>query len=468
MKVLLIEPPVSPFDIPTKVFAMPPPHHIERLAGPLITHHDVRIFDMRIDQDLQAELAEFQPDIVGCSCVAANSHIAKNILKEIKETNPEILTVVGGHHPSLAPEDFRQGHVDVVVVGEGEATLKDLVANYQHGPELSKIKGIAYRTPEGTFRMNPPRELIDLDKTPLPARHLTRKYRKRNRYFRANWRPVDCIISSRGCPFRCTFCGLWKINRGEYRYRDPRLVADELQKIQERNVLFVDDNTLDHVQKALGLAEIIGERGFDKQYEVYGRADTIVQHPQVVEKWRGIGMKLLLIGLEAFDDGMLSGMNKRTTAAMNRKAIEICHANGVEIAAYFIVHPNFDRDDFKRLLDFVMQNNLTHPVFAILTPFPGTDLYEQVKDHFLTDRLEILDFFHTVLPTRLPLEDFYREFARLYKKAYKTKDFIGSVFKGKAVLTPRMLSMIWKVRKHMADLRRHHDLIAEDTHKDME
>jgi radical SAM superfamily enzyme YgiQ (UPF0313 family) len=459
MKVLLIEPPVSPFDVPTKVFAMPPPYHLEVLAGKLIGNHDVQILDMRIDEDLDAEMSKFEPDVVGCSCVAANSHLAKQVLRRVKEFSPDIITVVGGHHPSLMPRDCNEPFIDAVVIGEGEDTLYELVGACESRRNWEDILGLAYRPKEGGFRINRNRELMNLEKLPMPARSLTRHHRERGLYFRGNWRPTDCIISSRGCPNRCTFCGLWKINRGKYRARPPGLIANEIESITAPNISFIDDNTLDHMENASALVEEIKRRGFKKRYEIYGRVDTVVLRPDLVEKWRDVGMELLLLGLEACDDEALMKMRKRTTTEMNRRAIEICHANGVEVAAYLIVDPAFDREDFRRLSEFVEQNNLTHPIFTILSPFPGTDLYSGVKDTLITEGFELMDFFHTVLPTKLPLDEFYEEFFGLYKRAYPFKKFIRSIAQGKAVLSPRMISMNLKVRKRLASLRSHHYLV---------
>jgi radical SAM superfamily enzyme YgiQ (UPF0313 family) len=466
MKVLLIEPPVSPFDVPTKIFEMPPPYHLEVLAGRLVGNHDVHILDMRIDENLDTELSMFRPDIVGCSCVAANSHIVKQVLRRVKELSTNIITVVGGHHPSLMPEDCNEAFIDIVVIGEGEETLYEIVEACESERNWGEIRGIAYRSKDGEFQTNRYRELMDLDKLPMPARSLTRLHRDKRLYFRGNWRPLDCTITSRGCPNKCTFCGLWKINRGKYRARSPRLIADELESITAPNIKFTDDNTLDHVDNASALAEEIKRRGIKKRYEVYGRVDTIVRRPDLVEKWRGVGMELLLVGLEACDDQTLKEMRKRTTTEMNRRAIEICHANGVEVAAYLIVDPAFDREDFRRLSEYVERNNLTHPVFTILSPFPGTDLYNMVKETLITEGFELMDFFHTVLPTRLPLDEFYDEFLALYRRAYPFKNFIKSLAQRKAVLSPGMISMHLKVRKRMASLRSHHYLVKERAPQD--
>jgi radical SAM superfamily enzyme YgiQ (UPF0313 family) len=118
-------------------------------------------------------------------------------------------------------------------------------------------------------------------------------------------------------------------------------------------ISFIDDNTLGNTTHAFQLAEIIKQRQLSEKFELYGRVDTIVKHPELVEKWCDAGMDLLIVGLESCDGNATREMNKHTTVEMNKKAIEICRANGVELAAYLIVDPDFDHDDFKRLTEYV-------------------------------------------------------------------------------------------------------------------
>jgi len=106
---------------------------------------------------------------------------------------------------------------------------------------------------------------------------------------------------------------------------------------------------------------------------------------------------------------------------------------------------------------------LIHPVFTILSPFPGTDLYNMVKETLITESFELIDFFHSVLPTKLPLDEFYEEFLGLYRRAYPFKNFIKAILQRKGVLSPSMISMNLKIRKRMASLRSHHDLVRRAT-----
>lgn len=167
-------------------------------------------------------------------------------------------------------------------------------------------------------------------------------------------------------------------------------------------------------------------------------------------------MKLLLVGLESFDENFLKMVNKNISFQTNKEAIKICHDLDVELVSYLIVDQRFDKSDFSKLSEFVRKNKLTHPIFTILTPFPGTELYDEVKNQLITERKDLIDFYHTVLPTKLPLEEFYEEFRKLYTQAYPLSSFIKALVQRKAVLSPAALKIMSSVKKRMQNLYQHH------------
>jgi radical SAM superfamily enzyme YgiQ (UPF0313 family) len=457
MRIILVEPPVSPYDVPTGLAALPEPLSLEILAA-AVPEHEIKIVDMRIDDRFVDELETFKPDLVGVTAVTANLHLAKEVLRAAKRSNVEIKTVIGGHHASLIPGDCFDTDIDAVVVGEGERTFPELVRAWEKGLALGSVSGLAYRS-DGKFIFTGERDLIDVDTMPTANRALTKEYRKN--YFRGSWRPTGSVIFSRGCPFRCEFCAEWKINRGKYRVRDPRSVMREIAGMEEYYMHFIDDNTFENVGKARELAECIKAEGVKKKYEVYGRSDTIVKHPELIEQWREIGLELVLIGLEAIDHDKLKSWNKRISPSVNDEAITILHKNGIEIAAYFIIDPDFGREDFDALLSYIEKRKLTHPIFTVLSPFPGTELRERRRKELLTDSYQILDFFHTVLPTRLPLEEFYDNFSDLYFKSYSFKKALRHVFRSKAFLSPRLIVRNRKLKKKFRELHGHHREILD-------
>jgi len=254
---------------------------------------------------------------------------------------------------------------------------------------------------------------------PFPARHLVEEYRKE--YFRQTWRPVASLITSQGCPYRCNFCALWKVAGGKYRTHSPESVVDEIVSVDGRYIEFADDNTLQNVKRAERIYELIKERGIQKLYKMFARSDTVAKHPKLIEKWKEIGLELILIGFESFRDSELKEMNKANTVATNNEAIRILHKNDVEIAAYFIINPNYEKEDFDALAEYVEKMNLTQPFFTVLTPFPGTDLFQEKFGELMTRNYELFDLAHSVLPTKLPMKEFYECLADLYRRAYSPK-----------------------------------------------
>jgi len=446
MKVLLIEPPFSPNQVHSKGLGLAEPLSLEVLAGSL-RHHDVRILDMRLDPDLPRALTDFQPDIVGAGCYTTGVYTTRALFRRVKELAPEVRTVVGGHHATLLPQDFLDESIDVICVGEGEETLRELVDTYEQGGDIGRVPGLALRR-DGTLFFTGERPLLNLDQAPWPNRELVSQYRPH--YFRGSWKPIVSLNTERGCPFRCDFCSMWKFNRGKYRVRSAESVVAEIAALRERYVDFIDDNTLHDVRRAEAIADRLKAANLKKQYKAYARSDTIAKHPALVEKWRDIGLKIVLIGLESFKQSDLDSYGKRNTIANNEEAIRILKANDIEICSYFVIRPDWQPEDFQKLMDYVERWELTHPIFTVLTPLPGTEYYEQVRSQLTDDNYEHLDFFHVVLPTAMPLQDFYYAFYRLWKKGYSARNLLRKLRRGDLRLS---WTQIRGFRSFMRDLR---------------
>ena len=433
MRVLLIQPPHCSNSFVYKS-SIPEPLAYEILAS-TIPHHDVKILDMRLDTiRLSEELNGFRPDVVGAGCVTAGYYECIKVLKETKALNPKILTVVGGHHPSVMPQDFAKDFIDFIVLGEGEKTFPELINSIELKKDVSVIKGLAIPR-NGFLRFTEERPLIDINEMPIPNRKLTAEYR--HRYFRGTWRPITCIVGSRGCSFRCTFCCQWMLNKGKYRVRSPEILVDELSRIQEPFVGFVDDNSWEDFEWVERLCLQIKEARIKKKYQIYARSDLIIRRPDLIGKWREIGLRAVLVGFESFKDEDLKKLNKRNTVTKNTEAARILKANGVDIVGYFMVDPSYTEEDFGRLIEYVHYLDIDQPIFVILTPFPGTKLYEEVKDQLLTDNYEYFDCMHSVMPTAIPGPKFYKCYSNLFSRAYPKGKLIRKILQGKISFSPR-------------------------------
>jgi radical SAM superfamily enzyme YgiQ (UPF0313 family) len=383
-------------------------------AGLKLDGHHVRLVDCRIEPDYERALQEFRPDVVGLTGFTCHLNILHALARRIKELFSECRVVVGGHHATMVPEDFNIPEIDAVVIGEGVFTLRELLAAWGSSAPLDRIPGLAIPGPDG-LAFTPERPYTDLNLLPMPDRTLTAPYR---RYYFSEWfRPLASVRTSLGCTARCTFCALWRITGGKYLRRDPEQVVAELLTVEEPNVFFCDDESMCDVKRMDRLADLIAAAGIRKNYFLYGRVDTIVNHPELFAKWAKIGLSQVFVGMEDFSDARLSAMRKGTTAAQQAEAVRILRELGVMMYASYMVDPEYTVEDFAALKAHVRAMKHSYATFTVMTPLPGTELFERNRDRMLSRRPELFDMLHSLLPTRLPAEQFYAELTRLYTSA---------------------------------------------------
>lgn len=423
MNVLLIKPPSNPNLIAP---SRGEPLELEYLAAS-IPEHRVDILDMRFDKDLNRELERFKPQLVGITGYTCDTNMVKGVLKEVKKHDRRIRTVVGGYHASAVPQDFALPDVDAVFLGAADMSFKDYVRLTADGGDVREVKNMALV--EGGRLVFTEREPFsaDLDALPLPARQLASRYRKRYKDYMGN-RTV-MIVSSRGCPYRCTFCACWKMTGGKYLTRSPEAVAEEMAGLPEGTdlIFFADDNTLHSAARAMRLSESIKKRNIRKKFTMYARADTVVKHPELIESLRDAGLVSLTVGFEAARDRELDSYKKGTTVEVNNQAIRLLHKMGVAVIAHFMVRPEFTEEDFDHLLDYVFRMELLQPVYTVLTPLPGTELYDECAGRILIRDYDFYDHIHCVLPTALPRGEFYRRVADLYLRTYSFSRYLKYV-----------------------------------------
>lgn len=444
MNILLIEPPKSALTIGGEDAFLFEPLALEYVAAGVVAEHDVRILDMRVERDLPAALARYQPDIVGITSLTTHVNTVKRLCDQVKRWNPRVLTVVGGHHATVVPEEFHTPFIDLIVMGEGIFAFHEIVSRFERGKTFDGIPGVAFAQ-DGALVKCDAAPLTDLDAFPSPVRKLTAQYR--GQYFSEWMKPLASMRTSKGCPNRCSFCALWKLTHGRYLKRKPERVVEELAGIEEPYVFFADDESLVDAPRMTTIAQQIKDAGIRKRYFLYGRSDTIVRHPDLLKLWRDIGLERVFVGLEFFRDEDLNFIGKGSSVSDNDEAVHILRDLGIQIYASFIVRPEFGKQDFAALRSYCRRLELNFATFSTLTPLPGTDLHEQVCDRMLTHDSDYFDFIHTLLPTKLPLKEFYEEYYRLYTEAiplrrqltllkrYHLSDILPTVMRSRRLLT---------------------------------
>ena len=210
---------------------------------------------------------------------------------------------------------------------------------------------------------------------------------------------------------------MWEFYQGKTRQMSVERVLEELSGVETQHLTFVDDNfMLDHRREA-AIAQRLKADGVQHRYSMECRSDSIVRHPELIEQWAEVGLHGVLVGVEGATDQGLASVNKNNSVRVNSEAIRILRANGVLIWAALLVDPEWTAADFDRLCDYMTQMELTIFQCTVLTPLPGTQLYRNKHDQLLTHDYRYYDAMHSVLPTRLPREEFYQRFAQLYRRA---------------------------------------------------
>jgi radical SAM superfamily enzyme YgiQ (UPF0313 family) len=415
VKVAFLKPPVGGI-LGLEMLTFVEPLGLECAAASLETDgHDCRIVDLRIDGAEQglAACRDFEPALVGLQCNFTTERFRTlRLARRVKRELPDAFVVVGGHDASREPGWFTDPAFDAVVVGDGEEIVPALAAALDGEGGLDKVPGLAINGSGGQRSTGHAPARSDLDSLPLPARHLIRDYAPH--YYINFRRPLALMETARGCPFKCNFCSVWKFHESTFREKSPSRVVEELAAIEAPNVFITDDIFWMNVNRGKELAQEIKASGIKKFFTVQTRTDIICRHPELVEMWKDCGDLAIFLGVEKVDDEGLKSVNKKNKASNNVRAIEILKELGVGFTCNFIVDPGWDRDDFAKLRSWIDEYGTYNSGFSVLTPLPGTDLWDEVAPEVTTRDWELFDIVHAVLPTRLPIEEFYAEYSRLW------------------------------------------------------
>jgi hopanoid C-3 methylase len=430
MNVLLINPPCGPRTIGLRYIARIEPLNLELLAAALPKGCNVRVVDMEVaPRDLERILAEFRPDIAGCTSEVVHVETAKAALRRVRAMNPGCLTVVGGHHPTVWPQDFCDPDIDIVVLGEGVWTFREICEARQHGAaspngarrgvhdlrDFHDIPGIMVRDGDALTATVPRRLPITLDDHPMPNRGLTSRYRRR--YFYLWERGVAAVRSSVGCSYPCVFCSCRVYSQGKFIARAPELLVEEIAALDEEFVYLCDDHAFHDPPRMAELAERLLSAGVRKRYFTYARADSIAENPELFRLWARAGLSLVMTGLESVDYERVRQSGKRIEKGADEQALAILADVGIGMSAGFFVEPHFTDKDFADIEAFVRR----HPAivlaeFTPLTPFPGTPLHKKVESQILTTDRQFFDLQHFLTPTRTPPKELYRLMRRAYAR----------------------------------------------------
>lgn len=327
-------------------------------------------------------------DFAGIGAVAIMSSTQSfrsdaDLLGIIKSKHAGIRTIMFGSHPTFMPEAALQcSKVDYIVLREPEISLSELAFALLNGNDVQTIQGIGFKDEQsGEIVLTEPRPLVDMDDLPIPDRSLLPKGVD---YFNpVIWNvPYTTIQTSRGCPGKCIFCTVPGFYGKRIRTRSAHNVVEELKAIKKfgyREVMFRDETFTAYRERNMEICKAMITEGLDLTWIANARADMIDKESMEIMKRAGCHM--IKFGVETGNDHILKNYRKGTTTAQCRKAFADAHEVGLETHAHIVLGgPEETEETLARTIDFVKDLDPTTASFGILTPYPGTDLFDQVAE----------------------------------------------------------------------------------------
>lgn len=391
MKLLLVIPPTTSeerYGKLSNIGTLYPPLGLAYIASYAESKgHEVRVIDSEAEafsfEEINKIALKFSPDLVGmqtyCTTLTKAYEVAEN-LKKIIDTK----IVLGGAQATLEPErTISNKDVDFAIYGEGEETMAELLDSLG-SRKFSKILGLVYKDAKGNIRKNKPRPLQqDLDKIPLPARHLfpMEKY-----HSSANLRGKRTLnlVTSRGCPYRCAYCAGSLIFGKTHRYNSTDRVMEELKLLKNKygvdSVQFFDETFTVNRKRVMDLCDKMIKEKLNIEWSCFTRVNLVDK--ELLIKMKKAGCYLVFYGLESGVPRLLKLIQKDITLEQSIKAVKLTHKCGIETWVSFILgFPSETVEEANQTIDFALKVDSTFVQFPIATPFPGTKLYDLALEH---------------------------------------------------------------------------------------
>jgi hopanoid C-3 methylase len=409
MKILMVRPRPSAETIGLQHLMIVEPLELEILSALKRSSDTVVVVDMILEKKpFEWFVLEHKPDVLCITGYITNVSTIISYCESAKRIADTILTIVGGVHCEVCPEDFEHEAIDYRVVRNAAVIFTDLLNHIDKKTEL----------PKGVFCKDD-----SLSKTALPAFNFAIPFpdrssvaHYRNKYFYIFHEKVALIKTSFGCPFQCSFCFCRIITEGKYYQRPLTDVIQELEQIKESEIYIVDDDFLVDKKWLENFISELKKRNIHKHFLVYGRADFIANNPDIMHELAEIGLRTVIVGFESFSDKELDKYNKHTSVAMYKETMAVLHQEKIDVFATIIIPPDWDKSDFKNMVDVIKSLGIHFVNLQPLTPLPKTGV-SFPEDQIIIDKKNYpqWDLAHiSVQPTKLSVPEFYKEILNAY------------------------------------------------------
>ncbi|MCK5849671.1 MAG: cobalamin-dependent protein [Kiritimatiellae bacterium] len=359
-----------------------PPLGLLYLAGYLEKHsdHSVAVIDSQVERlnyaDLKSRIEQASPDVVGITAMTLTLIDVMKTVDIVKQIDKRIKVVIGGPHVFLFPyETINLPNIDYLVIGEGERTFKELLDNMRDIAKLKKIPGLVFKDNGETINTGQPALIENLDDLPFPARHLV-PYRDYSSLL-AKGDVVTTIFTSRGCPFKCSFCSRPHLGK-LFRFQSAKRVVDEIElcaKMGIHEFLFYDDTFSVNRNRVIDVCKGIIKRKLNIRWNIRSRVDTI--DDDMLKHLKAAGCQGIHYGVEAGTEKILKVLNKGINLDQVKKTFDLTRKHKIPILAYFMIgNPSETREDIMETFRVARDLNPDYVHMTILTPFPGTKIYQ--------------------------------------------------------------------------------------------
>ncbi len=342
--------------------------------------------------EIRRRIEEFQPQMVGITCLFSSVFpVIRRITRLVKEINPEIITITGGTYPTFLPEHcLEEESLDMICLGEGEVTLKETIQHLNQGQSLDDIDGLAFKK-DGRIKVNPRTRFIkDLDSIPFPAWDLLPMslYTKINvpHSFSQKSKLNMPVITSRGCPARCTFCSSSLFWGHRFRARSAENVLDEIGELIEhwgiKEIQFEDDNITANRNRAKAIFRGIMERGYKIHFNMPNGVAIWTLDEELIDLMKAAGCYEMTLAFESGSQEVIDKIIKKPIKLDRALGMtELIRSKGIRTNAFYIFgFPGETLEQMHETFHFARKARTDMAYFFIANPLPGTELYRIAKE----------------------------------------------------------------------------------------
>jgi magnesium-protoporphyrin IX monomethyl ester (oxidative) cyclase len=344
------------------------------------------------DEEIRRIITDFKPDLVGVNNQFSRQYKnARDIYSITKGVDRGITTLAGGAHPAAMPEyELKNNNLDFVLIGESENTIERLVNGIGNINKIRRIDGLGYKH-KGKITVNPKTTFIeDLDSIAFPARHLMnmeKYFGSKASHGERRYRRFSPIVTSRGCPAKCTFCSVSRVWGRKYRFRSAENVLEEMRELKYKydieELMIEDDNFTAHPARAEKICDMMIKEKLNFKWDTPNGVGAWTLTPGLIKKMKEAGCYKLNIAVESGNQRVLKEVIKKPLELKKaEEVIRTCKKIGLECGIFFILGmPGSTLEEMWDNYRFAKKVRVFHPFFSVATPYPGSELYDICRNN---------------------------------------------------------------------------------------